>query len=295
MNLPVRRIRSLHLGLAVAAAAFTLMVCAPHAAAEDWTKSYSVAGRPQVRIATDDGSVRVITGDTKQVDVRVEYNGYTLEKNLHINARQDGDRVDLTIRSSNGAHWGFSWGKNSHSIRVEIHMPVNADLQVESGDGAVETDALNGKVDIKTGDGHISLNGVRGDMYLQTGDGHIEGRDLDGSLEAQSGDGHMSISGRFDTLILKTGDGSINARASRGSKIASSWTVHTGDGSVDLVVPADLQANIDASTSDGHISLGIPVTVEGSMSTSQIHGKMNGGGQTLSIHTGDGSIRLSKS
>ena len=32
-----------------------------------------------------------------------------------------------------------------------------------------------------------------------------------------------------------------------------------------------------------------------SSSNSQIHGKMNGGGQALTIHTGDGSIRLSKS
>ena len=38
----------------------------------------------------------------------------------------------------------------------------------------------------------------------------------------------------------------------------------------------------------------LPVTVEGSFSKSQIHGKMNGGGQPLTIHTGDGSIRLSK-
>src|SRR5438876_1293967 len=79
------------------------------------------------------------------------------------------------------------------------------------------------------------------------------------------------------------------------SKMATSWTIRTGDGSVDLVLPADFQTNIDASTGDGHISLGVPVTVEGTFSNSQIHGKMNGGGQPLTIHTGDGSIRLSKS
>ena len=64
---------------------------------------------------------------------------------------------------------------------------------------------------------------------------------------------------------------------------------------MDLVLPADLQANIDASTNDGHISLGIPLTVEGTFKNSEIHGKMNGGGQSLTVHTGDGSIRLGKS
>jgi hypothetical protein len=34
--------------------------------------------------------------------------------------------------------------------------------------------------------------------------------------------------------------------------------------------------------------------VEGTFSKSEIRGKMNGGGQQLLIHTGDGSIRLSK-
>jgi hypothetical protein len=77
--------------------------------------------------------------------------------------------------------------------------------------------------------------------------------------------------------------------------MSTPWNVRTGDGSVDLTVPADLQANIDASTGDGHISLGIAVTVEGTFSNSQIHGKMNGGGQPLTIHSGDGSIRLNKS
>ena len=105
----------------------------------------------------------------------------------------------------------------------------------------------------------------------------------------------IRIAGRFDALNVKTGDGSVDTRVLPGSKMASSWTIRTGDGSVDMVLPADFQANIDATTGDGHISLGIPVTVEGTFSRSQIRGRMNGGGQALTIHTGDGSIRLSKS
>ena len=265
---------------------------APRASAEEWTKSYAVSGRPQLHVSADDASVRVTTGDTRQVDIRVQYTGYKLDRDMRIDGQQDGDHVELTVHSI--THWNL-FNHGTRSIRVEIHMPKNADVQVQTGDGAVEASSLTGKVDVTTGDGHIALNGVQGDIHLKTGDGHIEGRDLDGSLDASTGDGAMNISGRFDSLNLKTGDGSINAQARAGSKIVSGWTVHTGDGSIDLVVPSDLQANIEAKTNDGHISLGIPVTVEGSFSTSQIHGKMNGGGQTLSIQTGDGAIRLSKS
>lgn len=283
---------------------------APTAGAEEWNKSYPISGRSQVKVDTNDGAVQIYTSDSKQVELRVVYDGYEINKNLHIDSRQDGDSVQLTARVN--GHWGFSWGGNRHRLRIEVHMPKDGDLQVDTGDGSVSTEAVNGKVkihtgdgsvraqlvsgdvDIDTGDGSITVDGAKGDIRLRTGDGHIEARNLDGKVDAFSGDGHITLDGRLDALTVKTGDGSIDARIRSGSKIDSSWSIRTGDGSVDVVLPSELQANIDASTNDGHISLGIPVTVEGTFSNSQIHGKMNGGGQSLVIHTGDGSIRLSK-
>ena len=296
----------------VSACLLAAAILVPAAQAEDYSKSYTISGRATVKIDTNDGSVHVSTSpDTKTIDIRVEYQGFELNKNLHVDSRQDGDRIELTARAT--GHWGFSWGHNSRRLHVEVRMPKDGDLEVQSGDGSVQTQTLNGtltihtgdgsvraeaatgNVDIYTGDGSITLEGAKGDIKLHTGDGHIEARQLDGRVDATSGDGHIRIDGRFDALSIKTGDGGIDAKARPGSKVASSWTIRTGDGSVDMSLPADLQADIDASTHDGHISLGIPVTVEGTFSNSQIHGKMNGGGQALSIHTGDGSIRLNKS
>jgi len=309
MNLAAR-----HVAVRLSIACVTILAVAtlaPRARAEEWTKSYAISGRAQVRIDTNDGAVRIATGDSKQVEFRVIYEGYELNKNLHIDSRQDGDSVQLNARVT--GHWGFSWGHGRRGPRIEVRMPKDADLQIDTGDGSVETQPINGHVkihsgdgsvrvqaiagdvDIDTGDGSITVEGAKGDIRLHTGDGHIDARNLDGRVDANSGDGHIKIDGRLDALNVKTGDGSIDARVEPGSKLTGGWSIHTGDGSVDMVLPADLRANIDASTNDGHISLGIPVTVEGTFSNSQIHGKMNGGGQSLTIHTGDGSIRLSKS
>lgn len=308
MNPLPHRSAAIRLGLACAA---LLVASAVAARAEEVTKPFTVSGRANVHVETNDGSIRVSTGDSKQVEFRVEYQGYELGRNLHIDAHQDGDKVELIARVT--AHWGFSWGHNSHRLHIEVRMPRDADLDVHSGDGSVQAESingavkvytsdgsvkansLNGKIDLHTNDGSITVNALKGDIRLHTGDGSIEARDLDGKVDADSGDGHIRIAGRFDALNVKTGDGSVDTRVQPGSKMASSWTIRTGDGSVDLVLPSDFQTNIDASTGDGHISLGIPVTVEGTFSNSQIHGKMNGGGQPLTIHTGDGSIRLSKS
>ncbi len=303
--------------LGMAAALLAVAAAAPRAGAEEIVKSFAVSGRANVRVETNDASVRVTTSNTKQVEFRVEYQNLELNKNFRIDSRQDGDRVELKVSMVNRfhvvGHWCLFCVQSNRSLRIEVRMPQDADLQVESGDGAVEVSSLNGNVSVHTGDGSVkanSLNGtidlhtndggiavdrLKGDIRLRTGDGSIEARDIDGKVEADSGDGRIRIAGRFDALNVKTGDGSVDTRVLPGSKMASSWTIRTGDGSVDMVLPADFQANIDATTGDGHISLGIPVTVEGTFSRSQIRGRMNGGGQALSIHTGDGSIRLSKS
>jgi len=312
MSLLPYRIAAIRMGIACAVLVATATLL-PRANAEDVVKSFNVAGRANVRVDTNDGSVRVTASDSKQVEFRVEYQGFELGKNLHVDARQDGDKVELTARIT--GHWGinFNWGHNSRRLHIEVRMPRDADLQVDTGDGSVQAESINGKVNVHTGDGSVKANSLsgnidlhtsdgsitvdtlKGDIRLRTGDGSIEAHNLDGKVEADSGDGHIRLEGRFEALNVKTGDGSVNAQVLPGSKMATSWSLRTGDGSVDIVLPADFQADINATTGDGHISLGIPVTVEGTFSKSELRGKMNGGGQALTIHTGDGSIRLSKS
>ena len=64
--------------LALAAMAFNTA----SAQAEEWTKSYTVSGRAHVRVDSNDGAVRVTTGDSKQIELRVTYNGYKLDFSL---------------------------------------------------------------------------------------------------------------------------------------------------------------------------------------------------------------------
>lgn len=290
-SLPQARARQTRLAVGLAAALLALG-CAAAVRADEVAKTFAVSGHARVSIETDDGAVRVSTGDIKQVEVRVVYSGYKVDRDLRISTEQNGDSVSVVAKTSGGGFW--SWGPHHTSLRVEVHMPKDADLTVRSGDGSVEAESINGNVDVRTGDGSITVQGVKGNARFHSGDGHIEARGLDGTVDASSGDGHIDVEGRFDGLTIRTGDGSVTARAGQGSKVATGWTIHTGDGSVDLEVPGDLKANLDASTHDGHISLGLQVTVEGTFSSSKIHGTLNGGGQLLTISTGDGSIHLSK-
>src|SRR5438128_9901217 len=111
-------------------------------------------------------------------------------------------------------HWGFSWGHNSRRLHIEIRMPREADLQVETGDGAVQAESINGTINVHTGDGSVKANSLsgtidlhtndgsitvenlKGAMRLRTGDGSIEARDLAGKAEDDSGERHTRVPGR---------------------------------------------------------------------------------------------------
>src|SRR5260221_10237717 len=121
MNLLPHGSTPVRMGIVCAA---LLAACAVTAGAEEVTKSFAVTGRANVRVETNDGGVRVTSGDAKQVEFRVEYQGYELGKTLRVDAHQDGDKIQLTARVT--GHWGFSWGGNSRRLYIEVRMPREA-------------------------------------------------------------------------------------------------------------------------------------------------------------------------
>ena len=255
-------------------AVLALAIAALPARADEWSHTYKISGRPDLRVETSDANIRVTTWDQNTIEAKVITSRYKIgEGGIHVEEHQTGDSVEIEVRLP---HHNFSveWGQ--HKVDVIIEMP------------------REGKVNLRTGDGKIELSGLKGDMDLHTGDGSINLDNVDGKLHATTGDGHIEANGRFDELGLKTGDGHVDVRAKNGSTLAASWRLETGDGSVSLEIPGDLAADVDLHTSDGHIDLDMPLTTEGKIRTNEIHGKLNGGGSLLTIHTGDGSIHLRK-
>ena len=252
------------------------LATAPLVHADEWSKTYTITGKPDLRVETSDADIQVDTWDQKTIEARVTSEHYKIGgRGLRIEEHQSGDSVELQIHFPHEVH---IINFNFHNrVEVEIHMP------------------REGRVNLHTGDGSIRLANFKGEMDLQTGDGHQDIDSVDGTLRARAGDGRITAAGRFDVLELGTGDGRIEARALAGSAIASSWNLHTGDGSVTLELPGTFAADLDLHTSDGHITADIPVAVDGRLSEKSIHGKINGGGNLITIHTGDGSIRLEKS
>jgi DUF4097 and DUF4098 domain-containing protein YvlB len=249
------------------------------AAADEWSKTYTLTGQPDLRVDTSDANIHVSTWDQKTIEAKVTTERYKIGgEGIRIEERQTGDTVEIEVRYPHSHGVTIEWGNHgNHRVDIDIHMP------------------REGRVDLHTGDGHIDLGNFKGEMQLHSGDGSQELDRVDGKLRATTGDGNIRAHGRFDELDLKTGDGQVDAQAMAGSALAASWRLESGDGTVTLEVPEHLGADVDLHTGDGHIDLDLPITTEGKIRENEVRGKLNGGGNLLVIHTGDGSIRLGKS
>jgi DUF4097 and DUF4098 domain-containing protein YvlB len=276
----------------IALAGIAVTLAAAPARADDWKKTYQVSGRASLYVSTGDGDVTITGGDQKQIDAEVTSEGIKIGPNdVQVVETQTGDHVSIEIKFP---HMSWHMFSGHRSLRVNVRVPRDADIDARTGDGNIEATNLTGKLQFDSGDGNVNANNIHGDIRMHTGDGRIEGRGFDGSLDANTGDGSMRVEGRFDALALKTGDGSIDAQIGNGSKVASQWNVHSGDGSITLRLPADLNANLEARTGDGNINMDYPIMMSGTLSHASVHGKLNAGGGTLSISSGDGSIHISK-
>jgi len=270
---------------------FLLCVAAQPAAAEVWNKAWNVTGTVQLSISADDGDIRVDTGDSKEVQARVETVGWHIrDDQVRIIASQEGNHINLQLKLPS-QRFSISFRR---SISVELTIPRSAELDLMTGDGNISTGPIDGSLRADTGDGNINVGAANGDIRLHTGDGNITGDELAGALSADTGDGNIRLEGRFQVADVRTGDGNVEVTARSGSRVASAWKLNTGDGNVVLRLPDGVAADLDAHTGDGSVILDFPVTISGRSEESRIRGTMNGGGPLLVLSSGDGNIRISK-
>ena len=253
--------------------AVTLIALVPLSAhADEWRKTFALTGKSDIQVDTNDAEIRVNSAERKDIEALVITVGYKIgPDDVRVSDRQSGNHLELDVRTPSG-HFGF--GFHSHSVRVELTVPRESDLNLHSGDG------------------NIRVMAVKGNLRLDSGDGELEVREGEGPLNATTRDGNVRVQGVFSALDVHTGDGNIDAEAEPGSRMTSGWVLRTGDGNVILRLPENFAAEIDAHTGDGRVDVDFPLTFNGSMRESTIRGKMNGGGPLLEIRSGDGNISL---
>src|SRR3954467_5369072 len=242
-------------------------------------KHFTVTGRPDVALATFDGSIEIRPWDQADVQVVIEKRGRDHDDvaAIDVKAEQHGNRIDVHVTEPKRDHIGFHF--NNRSAKLIVSVPAAADVSAKSGDGSIDVERIVGHV------------------QLRSGDGSIRGRMLGGDVEANTGDGSIRLDGKLTGLRVHTGDGSVTIHADPGSSPAADWDIVTGDGSVTLEVPDGFGAELDAHTGNGGIHMR-DVTlsnVTGNIGKNSLRGRLGDGGRAVRVRTGDGSITLRRS
>lgn len=277
------------------AVAFALFALASSSALAqgNWDKTYNVSSKPSLQLELDDAAVRVQScGGCRAVHIHVDWKGQD-QSRWRVTEMQGGNGIHFELKHRQEVNSLFGRGWHGRSPEVTVESPAEIDLTARTGDGGVTVSGLRGALDLRTGDGGIQTDGTAGPLRVHTGDGGVQVHRAEGTLNASTGDGSMTLEGRFSQVEAHTGDGSMNVSLLPGSQLQGASSITTGDGSVSVRLPRDLRADLQASSGDGRISNNLPFAAGTGNDAHHVHGQINGGGPTLRVTTGDGSISLS--
>jgi DUF4097 and DUF4098 domain-containing protein YvlB len=198
------------------------------------------------------------------------------------------------------------WQKNV-SISYTIVVPAATQLRSRTGSGSQSATGLAGPVRLESGSGSVAIKDIAGAAEASTGSGSIRAHGIGGAFTGNAGSGQIEVVQTAPgDVVASTGSGSVDlkgvagaARVRTGSgsvtidgRPSGPWDLETGSGSVRARMAPDAAFTIDARAGSGGVSTSQPVTVAGTVARGELHGQVRGGGPTVRIRTGSGSISL---
>lgn len=253
---------------------------------QDLTGSVPTHEGERVRLSTELGSVLIQTQDADRVDYRIHLESDASEKDarqllksftVSVNPTRDGVALEAEAPAR---HWtGRFWAT------LELSIPKNVSLDVSTGGGNIDTQAIQGHVTLSTAGGNITAGDIGGPARLKTGGGNIVARSVAGELYASTGGGHIVIGSVAGNATLHTSGGHIRVASIQGTA-----RLETGGGNITL---GHSGAELVASTDGGEIRVGEAAGL--------VRAKTGGGGISVvrmvgptDLETGGGSIYLTQ-
>ncbi|MCC7157174.1 MAG: DUF4097 family beta strand repeat protein [Bryobacterales bacterium] len=166
----------------------------------------------------------------------------------------------ITIRTAGGdvsADGPTGLGRHTWwSVSYEIHTPQRIDLNLKTVNGGIGISSVGGDVAFRTTNGSVTLTGLSGKVT-----------------------GGATNGGLMVTLDGDRWNGEM-------------MDVHTTNGGVQISMPANYSARLEAGTVNGGFSSDLPVAVSGAMDKKNIDASLGSGGAPIRVHTTNGGIRI---
>ena len=265
-------------------------------------------------VATDEGKEveisanKVISGNKPEAELR-KY----LDK-VSSNVTKEGDKLVIkAVCKSDKLPDGVSW-----AVNYVLKVPRNliADLKTANGEisvngmkhgigarstnGKIEIANLEGKLDVETANGEIKIHDskVEGKLRVHSSNGEIEIKDVTavGStlpVDIFTSNGAISFEGDVSEATIESGNGEIDFSPT--SKLTlGSVSLHSNNAAINLKLPDNLSAKLEAKTSNGSIDSGAYKTDASEEEAKSVTLSLGTGVGNIQIETNNGSINIDK-
>ena len=276
-------------------------------------QGFDVGARGKLVVRVPDADVEVLPGEANRVDVRIDVASSDLDRamesyeDMQFEVDRRGDEIRIDARELRRRNW--SWRGPSFAVVVQVRMPRDFDADIETSDGDIMVESMNGQLSAHTSDGDIRVDRIEGprvlldtsdgdifmgdvrapDIQIESSDGNIEieyviGRDVD----IRTSDGDIAIEAMSGGLNVLSNDGDIHVRIDE----LETTTLRTRDGNITVIAATTLSANVDFHGEDVVLRQ-VDLAFDGDLTERRVRGKLNGGGPRLQANSRDGRITLS--
>ena len=202
---------------------------------------------------------------------------------------EDDECTDNGLRSDRRRNWSRNF--RPPSLNVTIRVPAGVRLRVHSGNGDVSVTGAHTELVARSGNGRVRVSGTAGEVDAASGNGEVTVENVRGPVSANSGNGDVRVTTVQGPVSARSGNGDLFVRMSE-LRASDVMEFTTGNGRIEVTVPAEFNADIDASTGNGGIRTDFPIQVSGRISKTRLRGTIGQGGRRLRLVTGNGEIEL---
>ena len=226
---------------------------------EEFHQTYALSPDGRVELDNINGAVHISTWDQNEVKVDAIKSADMKEKLEEARIEVDSGKDHLSIRTKYRDHdltFNDHWRNNPASVEYTLTVPRGARLD--------EIKLINGSLDV---------TGVSGEVRASCINGRLEAQNLSGQARLSTINGRLDA--RFEQLA--------------GSLIE----LNSVNGSLELTIPSDSKAEIDASTVSGNIDndFGLHV-IHHRFVGHDLRGELAGGGTRIELKNVNGRIEV---
>jgi DUF4097 and DUF4098 domain-containing protein YvlB len=229
------------------------------ALSEEFHQTYALTPDGRIELDNINGPVHISSWDQNQVKVDAVKYADTKERleeaKIEIDARNDS----ISIRTKYPDHnQSWNWGSHNNPASVEYTLTVPRTARLD------EIKLINGSLDV---------TGMSGEVNASCINGRLEAHDLSGRARLST------INGRLDARF--------------GQLASNSVELNSVNGSVELTIPSDSKAELEADTVSGGINndFGLHVNHHNFVGH-DLRGELGSGGAHISLKNVNGRIEI---